>query len=188
MPGDADATKRRLLEAAREEFAAYGIAGARVDRIAAAAQANKAQIYHYFESKDGLFNAVFDQVVERTLAEVPIDTDDLAEYAGRLFDGYEADPTVQRLATWHRLERGAGATPIAAVTNSFTAKVDAIARAQRAGKLSKTFAATDLLAIVLQLSGLWSGLTPEFEPAVARHSRAHRRRVVVGAVQAVLSA
>ena len=188
MPGDADATRRRLLAAAREEFAAYGIAGARVERIAAAAQANKAQIYHYFESKDGLFNAVFDQVVERTLAEVPIDTSDLAEYAGRLFDGYEADPTVQRLATWHRLERGDGAEPIAAVTNSFQAKVDAIARAQRDGTLSRTFAATDLLAIVLQLSGLWSGLTPEFEPAVAKHSRAHRRRVVVTAVQAVLSA
>jgi AcrR family transcriptional regulator len=44
MPGDAEATKRRLLDAARDEFAAYGIAGARVDRIAEAAQANKAQI------------------------------------------------------------------------------------------------------------------------------------------------
>jgi AcrR family transcriptional regulator len=188
MPGDADATRRRLLDAARDEFAAFGIAGARVDRIASAAQANKAQIYHYFESKDGLFNAVFDRVVERTLAEVPIDTDDLAEYAGRLFDGYEADPTVQRLATWHRLERGAGAAPLAAVANSFKDKVDAITRAQRAGVVSKTFAATDLLAIVLELSGLWSGLTPEFESAVAKHSRAHRRRVVVAAVQAVLDA
>jgi AcrR family transcriptional regulator len=116
MPGDAEATKLRLLDAARDEFAAYGIAGARVDRIAEAALANKAQIYHYFDSKDGLFNAVFDRMVQRTLSEVPIDTGDLAEYAGKLFDGYEADPTVQRLATWHRLERGAESAPRPLVT------------------------------------------------------------------------
>ena len=42
MPGDAQATKRRLLAAATAEFAAHGLAGARVDRIAAAARANKA--------------------------------------------------------------------------------------------------------------------------------------------------
>jgi AcrR family transcriptional regulator len=188
VPGDAEATRLRLLDAARDEFAAYGIAGARVDRIAEAAQANKAQIYHYFGSKDALFNAVFDRMVQRNLAEVPIDVSDLAEYAGKLFDGYEADPTVQRLATWHRLERGAGAAPIPVVTASFEGKVEAITKAQRAGTLPKTFAATDLLAIVLQLSGMWSGLTPEFQPAVAKHSRAHRRRVVVAAVQAILDA
>jgi AcrR family transcriptional regulator len=188
MPGDAEATRGRLLDAARDEFAAYGIAGARVDRIADAAKANKAQIYHYFTSKDGLFNAVFDRMVLRTLSDVPIDTEDLAEYAGRLFDGYESDPTVQRLATWHRLERGTDSDPIPVVQASFADKVEAIARAQRAGRLSKTFAATDLLALVLQISGMWSGLTPEFEPAVAEHSRAHRRRVVVQAVHAVLAA
>ena len=129
-------------------------------------------------------------MVERTLAQVPIDTDDLAEYAGRLFDGYEADPTVQRLATWHRLERGDGAEPIAAVTNSFKAKVDAIARAQRAGTLSKTFAATDLLAIVLQLSGLWSGLTPRVRAGRQRSTPAPIAAASssAAAVQAVLDA
>ena len=55
---DSTATKARLLEAATEEFAAHGIAGARVDRIAAAANANKQLIYAYFGSKDQLFDAV----------------------------------------------------------------------------------------------------------------------------------
>jgi hypothetical protein len=32
----------------RTEFAQYGIAGARVERIGEAADSNKAQIYHYF--------------------------------------------------------------------------------------------------------------------------------------------
>ena len=55
---DAEATKARLLAAATAEFAAYGVAGARVDRIAGAAQANKQLIYAYFGSKDDLFDAV----------------------------------------------------------------------------------------------------------------------------------
>src|ERR1700709_1472007 len=105
MAGDAQATRQRLLDAAAHEFGAYGIAGARGERIAEAAQSNKAQIYHYFGSKDGLFDAVFHELVVNTLREVPIDTDDLAGYAGRLFDGYEAHPEIQRLATWYRLER-----------------------------------------------------------------------------------
>src|SRR5882757_765301 len=105
MVGDAEATRKRLLEAALKEFGAFGIAGARVDRIAAEAASNKAQIYHYFGSKDGLFDAVFNQLVVRMLAEAPIDATDLPEYAGRLFDEYEKHPEVQRLATWYRLER-----------------------------------------------------------------------------------
>ena len=60
MVGDAQATQRRLLEAAAQEFAARGIAGARVDRIAEVARSNKAQIYHYFGSKDDLYDACID--------------------------------------------------------------------------------------------------------------------------------
>src|SRR6478672_5805909 len=80
MTRDAEATRQRLLEAAREEFAAYGIAGSRVDRIAAVARSNKAQIYHYFGSKDGLFDAVFDAMCRETVDAVPIDAHDLPEY------------------------------------------------------------------------------------------------------------
>ena len=51
MARDAEQTKQRLLEAAIAEFSAYGIAGARVDRIAAGAGVNKSLIYSYFGSK-----------------------------------------------------------------------------------------------------------------------------------------
>ena len=92
MAGDAEATRRRLLDAAAREFAEYGIAGARVDRIAAAARSNKAQIYHYFTNKDGLFDAVMRELAEDTLPDAPIDAADLPEYAGRLFDRFADDP------------------------------------------------------------------------------------------------
>ena len=57
---DADATQRRILAAAEKEFAANGLAGARVDNIAERAKANKCMIYHYFESKERLFQRVLE--------------------------------------------------------------------------------------------------------------------------------
>ena len=51
-------TKARILEAARIEFAAHGLAGARVDRIAGKAGVNKAMIYYHFVSKVELHTAV----------------------------------------------------------------------------------------------------------------------------------
>lgn len=57
---DADATQRRILQAARQEFAMNGLAGARVDIIAEKAEANKRMIYHYFGSKEALFERVLE--------------------------------------------------------------------------------------------------------------------------------
>jgi len=51
-------TRPRLIAAAREEFAQYGIDGARVDRIAKHAGVNKAMLYYYFHSKEQLYEAV----------------------------------------------------------------------------------------------------------------------------------
>src|SRR4051812_6951300 len=112
MAGDAHATRQRLLTAASAEFAEHGIAGARADRIAAAAKSNKAQIYHYCGSKDVLFDAVFDNLVTATVRATPLDPADLPGYAAGLFDGYERDPQIPRLATWYRLERSATRPPL----------------------------------------------------------------------------
>lgn len=57
---DADRTRARILEAATGEFARYGLGGARVDRIAARAKANKRMLYYYFGDKEGLFLAALE--------------------------------------------------------------------------------------------------------------------------------
>ncbi|MEU6853158.1 TetR family transcriptional regulator [Actinacidiphila alni] len=188
MARDAEATRKRLLTAALDEFAAYGIAGARVDRIAAAAQSNKAQIYHYFGSKDGLFDAVFNEICVRSVSENPIDTADLPGYAARIFDGYEARPEVPRLVTWYRLERPGSRDPLEIVVASLRAKTDAIARAQAAGELPSRFTAPELLGLIMHMASLWITATPEYDPLVADVSRARRRQVVVDAVTALLAA
>lgn len=58
---DADATRARILDAAKAEFARLGLGGARVDEIADKARANKRMIYHYFGSKEELFTAVLEE-------------------------------------------------------------------------------------------------------------------------------
>jgi len=63
---DADRSQQTILLAARDEFALYGLAGARVDRIAERADINKRLIYYYFKSKDELFLAV----LESTYADI----------------------------------------------------------------------------------------------------------------------
>ena len=50
----------RIQAAALEEFARYGLGGARVDRIAARAGANKRMLYYYFGNKEDLFLAVLE--------------------------------------------------------------------------------------------------------------------------------
>jgi AcrR family transcriptional regulator len=57
---DPAATRQRILEAAKAEFARLGLGGARVDAIAARAKANKRMIYHYFGGKRDLFLAVLE--------------------------------------------------------------------------------------------------------------------------------
>ena len=53
-------TRAAILAAAEEVFAKAGLDGARIDAIAAAAGVNKALLYYYFKSKDGLYEAVID--------------------------------------------------------------------------------------------------------------------------------
>ncbi len=70
---DPEGMRLRILAAAKNEFAAYGLAGARVDRIAAEAGANKRMLYYHVGNKEDLYLAVLEgayeaiRVEERTL-------------------------------------------------------------------------------------------------------------------------
>jgi TetR/AcrR family transcriptional regulator len=66
---DPAATRQKLLTAARREFARSGLAGARVDEIAARAGVNKQLVYHYFGDKDALYLAVLEWVYEEIRAK-----------------------------------------------------------------------------------------------------------------------
>lgn len=56
-------SKRRLLDAAAEEFARLGYAGARVGAIVKRSGVNERMIYHHFGNKEGLYRAVLEDQV-----------------------------------------------------------------------------------------------------------------------------
>src|SRR5258708_19707872 len=97
----AEDTKKRILAAATEEFTEHGIAGARVDRIAAAAKSNKAMLYAYFGNKEQLFEAVFALMVTAATDAVPFHARDLPAYAVAMFQLYRTDPPVARPSNWN---------------------------------------------------------------------------------------
>ncbi|MGC4957567.1 TetR/AcrR family transcriptional regulator [Actinomadura citrea] len=104
MTYDAEATRRRIFVAATAEFAAYGLAGARIDRIARAARANKQGIYLYFGDKEKLFGEVVRDKVDEVCHATDLGPGDLGESVGHLFDWYQEHPELIRLLLWEALE------------------------------------------------------------------------------------
>lgn len=66
---NADRTRAAILAAATKEFAAHGLGGARVDRIAQAAGTNKRMLYYYYGDKEGLYLAVLEAAYEHIRGE-----------------------------------------------------------------------------------------------------------------------
>nr|BFE58956.1 TetR family transcriptional regulator [Dactylosporangium thailandense] len=167
------ATSRRILDAAAEEFAERGIAGARVDRIIQAARTNKAQLYAYFGGKDGLFDAVVADSVDRITDAVPFDAEDLPGWAVRMYDEYLEHPGLVRLVTWIRLERRPTGPLLSDADHR--RKVDAVAAAQAAGRI-RPGDPFDLLVMVIALSCAWSPASGVFTAAASDPAEDHDRR------------
>lgn len=154
MARDSTATRNRILAAAIDEFASYGLAGARVGRIAQAADANQRSIYVYFESKELLFNAALHRVISDLVEAVPLTEEDLPGYAGRMFDYLLAHPEALRMSGWRHLERPAAGPDDADV---YAEKVEAMARVSggRGGLTASGLPPTDLLVLVQGLASSW---------------------------------
>jgi AcrR family transcriptional regulator len=185
---DAAASRQRLLAAAAAEFVAHGVAGARVDRIAAAAGANKRLIYDYFGDKDGLFDAVLDRFTEDAVGAVPIDADDLPAYAGRLLDYHSDNPDLLRLVTWARLE---GRTTPAAQEQrraSYRRRVAAIEAAQQKGAVTTALTGSQILDMIESLAVGWTAAARGVL-ATARQLKAERaaqRKAISEAVRRIV--
>lgn len=184
MKRDARATRKRILEAATAEFSRYGVAGARVDRIAAASGSNKAMIYTYFGDKEGLFNAVAEDLIAWHVQEIPMDASDLPEYAARVFDRYQKHPEVMRLVNWARLERSNEAVKSEKIAESYESKLNAIGQAQQAGVIGGHFSAQILFELILALVELRPHTT---DISLDSQEHAHRRQSIKDAVTRLIA-
>jgi len=155
---DAEASRAKILEAATDEFATWGIAGARIERIARTAGFNKNLIYIYFENKETLFQTVLETHLTAVYDRLPFRPDDLAGYASAVFDFAQSHPRIMRLMAWYSLEQRA--TGISGRNASFASKIAALQQAQAAGQVSEAFPPAFLLITIMALSTAWSAASP----------------------------
>ncbi|HEX6360815.1 TetR/AcrR family transcriptional regulator [Actinophytocola sp.] len=186
MPPDATETKRRIMQAAVDEFATHGLAGARVDRIAENATANKRSIYMHFGTKEELFDMVVADSLLKVAESIPFDSDHLPGYAGRLFDRLEQWPYIRRLYLWAGLERE---QPVDVEVEQYRKRLSAIAEAQEAGQIRADIPAAELMAMVIALVISWDAATASLKalrPEFGCQSSAGRRDAVVAAVTGLI--
>ncbi len=109
---DPEATRARILAAAKFEFARKGLGGARVDDIAAKAKINKRMLYHYFGNKEELFQRTLEDAygaIRAAEAELKIEQDDPITALRRLvtftWEYYLANPEFITLVNSENLHK-----------------------------------------------------------------------------------
>ncbi|MBF6224224.1 TetR family transcriptional regulator [Nocardia abscessus] len=168
--------REAIMTAARDEFARYGLAGARIDRIAHAAHASKERLYAHFGDKAALFREVADRDGAEFFQIVTLEPDDVPEFVGKLYDLARQRPDFLRMITWAHLEgltldepRAAG-KPIPAQT------LAAIEQAQQRNLVDPVWDPLELLVMLFGIGLSWAqwpdptALTDN--PAVIAHRRA----------------
>ena len=110
---DPDRTMANIMAVAQAEFAEKGLAGARIDEIAAATHTSKRMIYYYFGSKEGLYKAVLEASYEEMRTqEAELNLEDLDPVAAlrRLveytFDHHRRHENYIRLVVGENINRG----------------------------------------------------------------------------------
>jgi AcrR family transcriptional regulator len=165
MAYDADETRRRILAAATAEFAEHGLAGARVDRIAAAAACSKERLYAHVGDKEQLFTAVLnDSFAELGEAASP-DFTSVADFAVAVFDHLVENPANQRLLAWARLEQrhdwASSFTVLESVRATSVGHLERLVGAASpsasasAPRSTPPWSPDDLFALVLAIASAW---------------------------------
>ncbi|MFD6529999.1 TetR family transcriptional regulator [Streptomyces sp. NPDC060184] len=191
-PPGTDSTRDRIVAAATAEFSRYGIAGARIERIARAARTSKERLYAHFRGKEELYATIAAAELAAVAGATRLDPADLPGYAGRVHDYFAAHPERLRLMNWGRLELADGTPPDPDDPMQATVrhKTGQVREAQEAGLLDPAWDPADILMFVNQLAMSWVGqpdLTP-VDPDERAAFLAERRAAIVAAVQRLFPA
>lgn len=162
MGYDPEGTRARILRAAVEEFSEHGSAGARVDRIAAKAGANKESIYRYFGSKQELLRRVLDEYLNTRGDEIGPDPDDAVGYPASLVRGHAPNPALVRLVAWEGLETRGPVDDRSVQERQvhYDRKIAVLEEAQRAGIIDPELDARHLLFTFLAMAD-WVFVSPQ---------------------------
>jgi TetR/AcrR family transcriptional regulator len=170
-PAVAGERRERILEAATDAFAEKGLAGVRVDDIAARSRSNKQLIYYYFGSKVELFDAVLARMIARTNAFWRQANPDMT-YRDRMRDLIRAQSTRgmyhwRRMMVWEAVEYGATQIPRHDDrVELWVRRVDALRHAQAAGEIDPSLDPQMVVLMVYSMT-LMPHILPQVTELVA---------------------
>jgi TetR/AcrR family transcriptional regulator len=164
---DPEGTRRRLLAAARHEFANKGLGGARVGAIAARAKLNKQLVYHYFGSKEGLYVAVLEEAYaafrarDLVLPTRKLEPDEaVTQLAGLLFESFrDLQEEVALIAdeNIHKARHVRASPRIKQLHQPLILMMeDIVARGERQGVFRKGIDPIRLFILLLSLSNVYN--------------------------------
>lgn len=106
-------SRRRIMRVSTRLFARQGFAGTSVHQIVSAAGVNKRMVYHYFGSKEKLYQAVLsaeyrklEELETRTLHPDDSIEETVASIVTAYFDFLQANSEFVQLLLWENLNRG----------------------------------------------------------------------------------
>jgi len=160
---DAERSQGQLLDAALAEFSEFGLAGARIDRIAQKAGLNKRLIYYYFEDKERLFQAVLERAYAHIRAEegrqafhdlAPCDAiRRMVEFTWRYYLEHPEFLTLLNSANLHKARHLPASDTVLAVNSPLVPMIaDIIARGQHSGEFRGGVDAMQLYISIAALS------------------------------------
>jgi len=145
-----------ILSAARTEFAQYGLAGARIDRIAKSANASKERLYAHFGDKEALFRLVAAADGAEFFHALTMRPDAVPEFVGDIFDLAGKRPEHLRMMTWARLEGVLLDDPQSNGHDIPGRELSAIEAAQAAGYVDTRWEPMELLAMLFGIGMAWA--------------------------------
>ncbi len=157
-----EASRARILEAARIEFVSYGLSGGRVDRIAAQSGVNKNLIYHYFGSKDALYLEVLELIYadlrarqqDEDLRGLP-PVEGMKRLVSSTFDHFVATPDLIRLMSIENIHYGEHLKRSKSIRPLYSGLLDTIRILLKRGQQEGVFRANvDPVDLYLSISGL----------------------------------
>ncbi|MDE2135259.1 MAG: TetR family transcriptional regulator [Alphaproteobacteria bacterium] len=198
-----DATKQDILNTATEEFANYGLSGARVDRIAKRMRTSKRMIYYYFGSKEALYRTVLEQAyagIRTSEAETRFDnlspTEALRLLIDVTFDYHEAHPDFINLVNIENLHHARYLAKTASIQSLNIVIVkkleDILARGRAEGAFRDDIDALDVHMMISALCFFRMSNRHTFNALFNRdmvnpRTRAHHKRMVIETVQRLLA-
>jgi AcrR family transcriptional regulator len=155
--------QERILKAATAEFARAGLGGARVDRIAERAGANKRMLYYYYGNKEALFLAVMEasyeriRMAERSLKLGEVDPEEgirrLVEFTWAYYLKNPEFLTLLNSENLHKARHIKRSRNIPAMHSPFVATIeDLLRRGVQAGKFRRGVDAVQLYISIASLS------------------------------------